>query len=128
MGDSRGATGVWVSLSKGISGGDSILKFLLTMWMIAVDVDKIAHLVLVLDPLDALTDHQQTSETALVILWPFVTNCLARVEESSHGGAYGSDAAEEGFWWHASLILWYGTYEFLHRKKINLRTRCFFLF
>ena len=82
-----------------------------------VDVDKIAHLVLVLDPLDALTDHQQTSETALVILWPCVTNCLARVEESSHGGAYGSDAAEEGFWWHASLILWYGTYEFLHRKK-----------
>jgi hypothetical protein len=92
------------------------------------DVDKIAHLVLVLDPLDALTDHQHTSETALLLMRPFLPNLLAGVEESSHGGAEGSYAAGVGFLWHASLILWYGTYEFLRRKKINLRTRCFFLF
>jgi hypothetical protein len=58
---------------------------------------------------NALVDHQHTLETAFVILWPFVTNLLARVDEWSHGRAYGSGAAEEGCSRRRSLILWYGS-------------------
>ena len=61
-----------------------------------IDANKVAHLVLMADPPDALVNHQHTVDTALVVLWPCVPNLLARVEESSHGRAYGSDAAEEG--------------------------------
>ena len=53
------------------------------------DADKVAHLVLMADPPDSLADHQRTMDTALVVLWPFLSNFLARVEESSHGGADG---------------------------------------
>jgi hypothetical protein len=56
---------------------------------------EIAHLVFVLDPSDALACHQQTKETALVVLWPFLPNFGAGVEEQSHGGAGGSNAANE---------------------------------
>jgi hypothetical protein len=81
------------------------------------NADKVAHLVLVLDPPNALANHQHTFETALVVLWPFVLNFLARVEESSHGRADGSNAAGEGSLRHGGFmplpISWYGTYVFL---------------
>ena len=77
------------------------------------DTNEVAHLVLMADLPDALVNHQHTLDTALVILWPCVTNLFARVEESSHRGANGSYAAEESFLGHDSLILWYSTYEIL---------------
>ena len=87
---------------------------------VVIDVtnaNEVAHLVLMTDPPDALADHQRTIDTALVVLWPFLPNFLARVEESSHGGADSSDAAGESSCRHggivASPISWYGTYVFL---------------
>ena len=66
---------------------DDILNF--------VDTNEVAHLVLMADLPDALVNHQHTLEAALVVQWPFVTNLFVWVEESSHGGAYGSYAAED---------------------------------
>ncbi len=81
------------------------------------DAHEIAHLVLVLDPPDALASHQHTKETLLVVLWPFLPNFGTEVEEPSHGGARGSNAAEESKSEHGGMRplpnSQYGTYVFL---------------
>ena len=101
-------------LSKGIAGAESTLKFFLTMWKI---VHEIAQLVFVLDLLDALSHHQHAKEMALVILWPCLPNFGAGVEEPSHGGAGGSNAANKSKLGHGEMrplpISQFGTYVFL---------------
>ena len=78
------------------------------------NLHKIAHLIFVLDPPDALAHHQHTKEMALVILWPFLPNFGTWVEEPSHGGASGSNASYESKLGHGEmrplLNSQYGTY------------------
>jgi hypothetical protein len=78
-----------------------------------VDTNEITHLLLPLDSLCALSCHKDTDETALVNVGPLLPNALARVEESCHAGAYGSNSAGVGGLYHrpndgiAKSLVWY---------------------
>ncbi len=61
-----------------------------------IDTQEVTHMILVLDLPDKLTCHQHTSETAFFSMRPFSPFFFARVEESSHARANGSDGARVG--------------------------------
>ena len=82
-----------------------------------VDAHEVAHLLFSCNAPHALPHHKDTGEMALVVVWPLRPNVLARVEETGHSGADGSDSAEEREPRHGgnepSPKTWYGTYVFL---------------
>ena len=51
------------------------------------DAEQIAHLLFPVDLPRALSCHNDTGETAFVVIEPLLPNALARVEELYHGGA-----------------------------------------
>ncbi len=52
-----------------------------------IDTHKVAHLNFLIDVPPALTCHKETNEMTLVIVWPFLLNALARVEEQCQSRA-----------------------------------------
>ena len=94
-----------------------------------VDAHEVAHLLFSCDAPHALPNHKDTCETTLVVVRPLCPNVLARVEETGHGGANGSDSAKERETRHGrnepSPKTWYGIYVFL-RSRLRHPPKPFF--
>jgi hypothetical protein len=103
---------------EGSSGGDSTFKVELGQIVDFLDANEVAQLLFLLTLTGRVASPvNNTSETPLIVVWPFITNLLAGVEEVGHGGADGSDAAGEGSSWHGGILTspncWHSSYGFL---------------
>ena len=77
------------------------------------DTNEIAHMLFPVHAPLALSCHKDTGEMALVFVRPLLPNARARVEESCHARAYGSDSIRGGGLHHrpnygiAESLAWY---------------------